>query len=183
MKVWDFLHNHQVPILNIKVADAALNCIKIHETGRMVCVGSSDGTSSLIQLDDSLATCRFNIGNYYTQYEMEQLCSKLDRTNANDMFDRETRRERILFNRDKAIKVLEKQKAMAQKTREFEKKQAEELLRKKGAPSTSLYCGLVNTVITGCPIKRAEQNFFEHIERVTAERVEREKELRNASLI
>ena len=70
---------------------------------------------------------------------MEQLCSKLDRTNANDMFDRETRRERILFNRDKAIKVLEKQKAMAQKTREFEKKQAEELLRKKGArPSASL---------------------------------------------
>ena len=71
MEVWDFLHNHQVPILNIKVADSALNCVKIHETGRLLCVGASDGTTSLIQLDESLATC-----------------SKLDRTNANDMFDR-----------------------------------------------------------------------------------------------
>ena len=44
---------------------------QIHESGRLVCVGAADGTSSLIQLDESLATC-----------------SKLDRTNANDMFDR-----------------------------------------------------------------------------------------------
>ena len=166
VEVWDFLHNHQVPILNIKVADSALNCVKIHETGRLLCVGASDGTTSLIQLDESLATC-----------------SKLDRTNANDMFDRlelaarcdgetsslcfrETRRERILFNREKALKVAEKQKAMAAKTREFERKQQEELLIKNG-----------------CPIKKAEKQFFEHIAKITAERVEREKELRNASLI
>ena len=89
VEVWDFLHNHQVPILNIKVADSALNCLKvidktlsfhqnmsqswlqIHESGRLLCVGAADGTTSLIQLDESLATC-----------------SKLDRTNANDMFDR-----------------------------------------------------------------------------------------------
>ena len=107
----------------------------------MLCVGAADGTSSLIQLDESLATC-----------------SKLDRTNANDMFDRETRRERILFNRDKAIKVAEKQKIMAAKTREFERKQQEELLLKQG-----------------CPIKKAEKAFFEHIAKVTAERVEREE--------
>ena len=79
---------------------------------------------------------------------------------------RETRRERILFNRDKAIKVAEKQKAMAAKTREFEKKQQEELLLKQG-----------------CPIKKAEKAFFEHIAKVKAERTEREKELRNATLI
>ena len=88
MEVWDFLHNHQVPILNIKVADSPLNCLKvidmetfhqnitkscpqIHESGRLLCVGAADGTTSLIQLDESLASC-----------------SKLDRTNANDMFDR-----------------------------------------------------------------------------------------------
>ena len=81
-------------------------------------------------------------------------------------FFRETRRERILFNREKAIKVAEKQKAMAAKTREFERKQQEELLIKQG-----------------CPIKKAEKAFFEHIAKVTAERVEREKELKNASLI
>ena len=79
---------------------------------------------------------------------------------------RETRRERILFNRDKALKVAEKQKAMLAKTKEFEKKQQEELLLKQG-----------------CPIKRAEKAFFEHIAKVKAERTEREKELRNATLI
>ena len=29
VEVWDFLHNHQVPILNIKVADSAINCMKV----------------------------------------------------------------------------------------------------------------------------------------------------------
>ena len=79
---------------------------------------------------------------------------------------RETRRERILFNREKAIKVAEKQKAMAAKTKEFERKQQEELLLKQG-----------------CPIKKAEIAFFEHIARITEERVERAKELKKASLI
>ena len=46
-------------------------CLEIHESGRLLCVGAADGTTSLIQLDESLASC-----------------SKLDRTNANDMFDR-----------------------------------------------------------------------------------------------
>ena len=55
---------------------------------------------------------------------------------------------------------------MLAKTREFEKKQQEELLLKQG-----------------CPIKRAEKVFFDHIAKVKAERTEREKELRNATLI
>ena len=42
-------------------------------------MGASDGTTSLIQLDESLATC-----------------SKLDRTNANDMFDRWVGDKRVL---------------------------------------------------------------------------------------
>ena len=45
---------------------------------------------------------------------------------------------------------------MAAKTKEFERIQQEELLKK-----------------TGCPIKRAEKSFFEHIAKTTAERTER----------
>ena len=55
---------------------------------------------------------------------------------------------------------------MAAKTKEFERKQQEELLLKQG-----------------CPIKKAETAFFEHIARITEERVERAKELKKASLI
>ena len=93
-----------------KVADHPLNCMKVDDTGTLICVGAADGlviqcimyillvlanvypcpccnislvmifvmigmflcrSASLIQLDNSLASC-----------------SKLDRTNANDMFDR-----------------------------------------------------------------------------------------------
>ena len=74
---------------------------------------------------------------------------------------RETRRERILYNREKAIKVAIKQKAMAARTKEFERIQKEELLKK-----------------SGCPIKRAEKIFFEHIARRTAERTERYSDLK-----
>ena len=37
VEVWDFLHNHQVPILNIKVADSALNCIKVRTVIIVIC--------------------------------------------------------------------------------------------------------------------------------------------------
>ena len=53
---------------------------------------------------------------------------------------------------------------MAARTKEFERIQQEELLEKRG-----------------CPIKRAEQRFFEHIARKTAERTEKYTALRNAS--
>ena len=78
----------------------------------MICAGAGDGTTSVLKLDESL------INN-----------SKLDRNNASDMFERldigtksgiwtldidwlvrETRRERILDNRTKALLVAEKQR-------------------------------------------------------------------------
>ena len=51
---------------------------------------------------------------------------------------------------------------MAAKTKEFERIQQEEILKK-----------------TGCPIKRAEKSFFEHIARTTAERTERYLDLKS----
>ena len=61
--------------------------------------------------------------------------------------------------------MAEKQKAMIARTKEVEKEQQEELLKKKG-----------------CPIKKAEKLFFEHIAKITEERIEKEKDLRNATL-
>ena len=52
----------------------------------MLCVGASDGSTSVIQLDESLSTC-----------------SKLDRTNANDMFDRY---EQLGDGLDRVVAVL-----------------------------------------------------------------------------
>ena len=66
---------------------------------------------------------------------------------------RETRRERILENRAKAIKVAEKQAAMVSRRKEGEKKAKEEKLLKEG-----------------CPIAKAEKAFFENINRRRKER-------------
>jgi hypothetical protein len=71
---------------------------------------------------------------------------------------------RILYNREKAIKVASKQKAMAAKTKECERILQEELKK------------------NGCPIKKAEQLFYDHIARKTADRTEKEKDLRNAAM-
>ena len=58
-------------ILTLHQSMSNYSILQIHKSGRMMCVGASDGSTSVIQLDESLSTC-----------------SKLDRTNANDMFDR-----------------------------------------------------------------------------------------------
>ena len=61
--------------------------------------------------------------------------------------------------------MAEKQKAMIARTKEVERQQAEEKLRQKG-----------------CPIKKAEKAFFDHLAKVTQERIDKELELRNTSL-
>ena len=83
----------------------------------------------------------------------------------NFIFPRETRRERVLFNRDKAVKVAEKQKKIHEKVKELEKKEMEDLIKKNG-----------------CPIKRAEKNFFDHLNKMTEERKEKYKRLNSAVL-
>ena len=69
------------------------------------------------------------------------------------MIFRETRRERILENRAKAIKVAEKQAALVSKRKEGENKAEEEKLLKDG-----------------CPIAKAEKAFFDNINRRRMER-------------
>ena len=75
-------------------------------------------------------------------------------------FLRETRRERILDNRNKALKIAEKQKAILEKTKLFDKQREEEKLKK-----------------FGCPIKSAERKFFESIEQTMKDRESKNAEL------
>ena len=62
--------------------------------------------------------------------------------------------------------MAEKQKKMAAKTKEIERQQQEDELKKKG-----------------CPIQKAEKQFFEHLSKIAKERMEKEKELRSAALL
>ena len=61
MEVWDFLYQQKGPILPIKVADYPLLCMKVREdgmettatqidgSGKMICVGAGDGTTSILR--------------------------------------------------------------------------------------------------------------------------------------
>ena len=83
---------------------------QVQQAGRLVSVGDGNGSTTVIKLQHSLARS-----------------VKGERTSANDMFERfnndndndfvqlqsrETRRERILENRKKTLKVKEKQLKM-----------------------------------------------------------------------
>ena len=65
----------------------------------------------------------------------------------------ETKRERILENRQKALKIAEKQAELAIKRKEGEKRLEEERLKKYG-----------------CPIQKAEIAFFDTINKMKKER-------------
>ena len=69
------------------------------------------------------------------------------------MLLRETRRERILDNRNKAILVAQKQKGIIERAKEMEKKAEEEKILKYG-----------------CPKKKAEDKFYEVIAKIKKER-------------
>ena len=78
---------------------------------------------------------------------------------------RETRRERVLYNREKAIKVAEKQKKLQEKIKELEKKELEEEIKTKG-----------------CPIKNAEKYFYEYLKKTKDARKEKYKRINSSAL-
>ena len=57
LDAWDVLYQHTGPILSTMVADEALNCVKVHDQGCLVAVGCNNGTTSLLELSDSLSIC------------------------------------------------------------------------------------------------------------------------------
>ena len=83
---WDILYNHSVPVLQVKIADHPLYCIKLDpvrgsartfccidcfQTGKFVGLGAGDGSSVVGTFSDSL------LDN-----------NKVERGNTNDMFER-----------------------------------------------------------------------------------------------
>ena len=72
---------------------------------------------------------------------------------------RETRRERILDNRSRALQVARRQQANLEKARIMERKSEEEKLAKYG-----------------CPKKKAEHSFYETIAKIKRDREARAAE-------
>uniref|UniRef100_A0A0B7A5S6 Dynein intermediate chain 3, ciliary n=1 Tax=Arion vulgaris TaxID=1028688 RepID=A0A0B7A5S6_9EUPU len=98
LDVWDMIFKQNNPALSLQVCDVPLHSLRINETGKFIAAGSEDGTTTLLELSESL----------YTQ-------ARNERNLVTSIFERETRREKILDARHREIRLKERAKTAGSK--------------------------------------------------------------------
>jgi len=93
LDIWDLMTKHADPTLSVKVTDAPLRSLRIQEQGNRVAVGDENGSVTLLKLSEALS---------HLQKEEKSACSAL--------FERETRREKVLEAKARELKLKEKEK-------------------------------------------------------------------------
>ena len=88
LDLWDILQNQKEPLLSIKFNDEELTCLRVHEDGELAVVADANGSTFLVQFSENLATS-----------------SKNDKIFLSHMFDRESKREKILESRNREIRL------------------------------------------------------------------------------
>ncbi|CAF0762156.1 unnamed protein product [Didymodactylos carnosus] len=84
--VWDILFKQNEPTLSIQVVDEPLHCLRTQEPqGRLIACGSQNGTVTLLEVSDNLC-----------------IQGRNEKALVTGMFDRETRRAKILEARGRA---------------------------------------------------------------------------------
>ncbi|KAI0213749.1 hypothetical protein LSAT2_001178 [Lamellibrachia satsuma] len=91
LDIWDYIFKQNDPILSLQVCDEALHSIRVQEHGRLIATGSHNGTTTLLELSESVYTLQRN-----------------EKALVTAMFERETRREKILDARHRELKLKER---------------------------------------------------------------------------
>ncbi|XP_057572243.1 dynein axonemal intermediate chain 2 isoform X2 [Hippopotamus amphibius kiboko] len=94
LDIWDFVFKQCDPALSLKVCDEALFCLRVQDNGCFIACGSQLGTTTLLEVSNGLCTLQRNEKNM-----------------ASSIFERETRREKILEARHREMRLKEKGKA------------------------------------------------------------------------
>lgn len=118
LDVWDYYHKQNEPTFSTKVSDAGLASIKVQAAGKMVALGSLDGTVTVLQLSRGL-------------YEQQ----KDEKSVVSQMFERELRREKNLELRYIQRKRDDKEKE--KKAKEEEKKREQQLAAGNGGSGSN----------------------------------------------
>lgn len=87
LDVWDYFYKQNDPALTVQVTDKALTSLNVHEGGRLLMTGAADGSTTLLELSDSLS-----------------LAQPGEKQGMSQIFDRETKRERNLESRARELK-------------------------------------------------------------------------------
>jgi dynein intermediate chain 2 len=85
LDVWDFLHNHNKPLVSVSLSEAGLYSIR-PSNGKYLAVGDAFGSISYVELSNDL--CNFVEGESQSSSEEKDAILK--------MFERESKREKIL---------------------------------------------------------------------------------------
>lgn len=88
LDVWDYLFKQNDPTLSLQVCDEALHSLRVQDQGRLIATGSHTGTTTLLELSDSLCTMQRN-----------------EKALVTAMFERETKREKILESRQRELRL------------------------------------------------------------------------------
>ncbi|RZC38774.1 dynein intermediate chain 3, ciliary [Asbolus verrucosus] len=94
LDVWDILQQQKQACLGVKVCDEPLRCLRTHEMGRLVAVGNQKGTTYLVEFSENLS-----------------MINKNDKMLLTAMFERESKREKILEARNREIRLKQRAKS------------------------------------------------------------------------
>ncbi|KAI1886582.1 hypothetical protein AGOR_G00197290 [Albula goreensis] len=105
LDVWDFLFKQNDPTLSLKVCDEALYSLRVQDNGRFLACGSQLGMATLLEISPGLCTLQKN-----------------EKALATAMFERETKREKILEARHREMRL--KERSRSEQSKEEESKEA-----------------------------------------------------------
>lgn len=91
LDAWDLLQQQNEPVLSMKVCDEPIRCIRSHESGNLVSVGSQKGAMYLLEVSDNMT-----------------FSSKNDKPLFTAMLERESKREKILEAKLRELKLKNK---------------------------------------------------------------------------
>ncbi|XP_069655492.1 dynein axonemal intermediate chain 2 isoform X2 [Haliaeetus albicilla] len=97
LDVWDFLFKQNDPSLSLKVCDEPLSSLRLQDNGCVVGCGSKLGTVTLLEISSGLCTLQRN-----------------EKMLATAMFERETKREKILEARHREMRLKERARSEGQ---------------------------------------------------------------------
>ncbi|XP_055031865.2 dynein axonemal intermediate chain 2 [Misgurnus anguillicaudatus] len=106
LDVWDILFKLNDPTLTLKVCDEALYSIQVQENGRFLGCGSELGTVTMLEVSAGLCTLQKN-----------------EKVLVSEMFERETKREKILESRLREMRL--KERSRSEQSREDEGKEGD----------------------------------------------------------
>ncbi|KAM3858516.1 dynein axonemal intermediate chain 2 [Diretmus argenteus] len=151
LDVWDILFKQNDPTLSLKVCDEALYSLQVQDNGCFLACGSQLGNTTLLEICPGLSTLQRN-----------------EKSLVAAMFERETKREKILEARQREIRL--KERSRSEQSREDENNReadGEESPEQLIARAEAEFYSMVDS-----EIKRREKEEEKHMEKDVCEEKE-----------